>query len=147
MFNARPTVLLFFTLCLYLVIHVDVSVVVCFQVNKRTPSCQPVNSWYDQTRFFTHWPSPPARLPLNWDDYAASTLSDKLSTQGGDKAFWLRQELKESQSSFVRPSVRPVQVCLEQSIFIFLGQRAIGELSGQSESNQGHWNQSHTVGA
>ena len=44
--------------------------------------------------------------------------------------FWLRQELKESQSL----CVRPVQVCLEQSIF--LGQRAIGELSEQSESNQ-----------
>ena len=34
--------------------------------------------------------------------------------------FWLRQELKESQS----PSVRSVQTCLEQSIFIYLGQRA-----------------------
>ena len=36
--------------------------------------------------------------------------------------FWLRQELKESQSPFVRPSVRPVLVCLELSILIFLAQ-------------------------
>ena len=32
--------------------------------------------------------------------------------------FWLRQELKDSLS----PSVRPVLVCLELSIFIFLAQ-------------------------
>ena len=33
--------------------------------------------------------------------------------------FWLRQELKESK---VRVLVCPALVCLEQSIFIFLGQ-------------------------
>ena len=33
-------------------------------------------------------------------------------------------------------SVRPFQVCLEQSIFIFLGQRAIRALREKSESNQ-----------
>ena len=39
---------------------------------------------------------------------------------------------------FVHSSVRPVQVCLEleQSIFIFLGQRAIRALRERSESNQ-----------
>ena len=31
--------------------------------------------------------------------------------------------------SSVRASVRPVQVCLEQSIFIFLGQRAVRKQS------------------
>ena len=36
--------------------------------------------------------------------------------------FSLRQELKESQSAFVRPSVRPVLTCPEPSIFIFLAQ-------------------------
>ena len=36
---------------------------------------------------------------------------------------------------YVRASVRPVQVCLEQSIFIFLGQRAIRAIKAlKSES-------------
>ena len=65
------------------------SLVASFQVIKRTPSCQPVNSWYNQTRLFTCSPIPPARPPLYWDDYAASTLSDKLSTQGGERAFYV----------------------------------------------------------
>ena len=42
--------------------------------------------------------------------------------------FWLRQELDESQSSFVHPSVRLVQVCLELSIFIFLAQVSLRPL-------------------
>ena len=40
---------------------------------------------------------------------------------------------RSSRSHNVRPSVRSVQVCLEQSIFIFLGQRALRE---QAKSNQ-----------
>ena len=46
----------------------------------------------------------------------------------------------------VRPSVRHnmLRNSLEQSIFIFLGPRAIRE---HSESNQEYYNQSHTVGA
>ena len=43
--------------------------------------------------------------------------------------FWLWQELRESQSL----SVRPVKSCLEQSIFIYLGQRALRK---QSENSQ-----------
>ena len=43
----------------------------------------------------------------------------RLFTRDGKMIlFLLRQELKESQC----PSVRPAQVCLEQSIFIFLTQ-------------------------
>ena len=49
--------------------------------------------------------------------------------------FWLRQELKESQFA----SVRSVQVCLELSIFIILGQGALRE---HSESTQREINQS-----
>ena len=41
----------------------------------------------------------------------------------------------------VRPSVPLVTSCLEQSIFIFLGQRALKE---HSKSTQKHWYQSHT---
>ena len=51
--------------------------------------------------------------------------------------FWLRQELKESQYVFVRPFIRWVQTCLEQSIFIFLGQSSNRALREHSESNQG----------
>ena len=52
----------------------------------------------------------------------------RLFTRDGKMIlFLLRQELKESQSPFVRQFVRPVQVCLKQSIFIFLGQWAIRE--------------------
>ena len=48
---------------------------------------------------------------------------------------------RSSRSHFVvHPSVRPVTNCLKQSIFIFLGQRAVREHSE-------HKNQSHTVGA
>ena len=53
--------------------------------------------------------------------------------------FWLRQELKKSQS----PSVRPFQTCLEQSIFIILAQifkqsvRNRSAVSEHSESDQG----------
>ena len=43
---------------------------------------------------------------------------------------------RSSSSHFVCPSVCPAQVCLEQSIFIFLGQRAIRALKKQSESTQ-----------
>ena len=46
---------------------------------------------------------------------------------------WIFGSDRSSSSHFVRPSVRPAQVCLEQSIFIFQGQRAIRE---QSESTQ-----------
>ena len=44
--------------------------------------------------------------------------------------FWLRQELKMSQC----PSVCLAQVCLQQSIFIFLGQRTIRALKSESYS-------------
>ena len=44
--------------------------------------------------------------------------------------------------------VRSVQVCLEQSIFIFLGQRALRELDGTKRAiREQSENQSHTVGA
>ena len=52
------------------------------------------------------------------------------------------KEPKESQCEFVRSFVRPVQVCLEQSIFIILAQifkqsvRNKSALSEHSESNQ-----------
>ena len=47
--------------------------------------------------------------------------------------FWLRQELKELQCSFVRASV---QVCLELSFFIFLAQIFKQSVSSQSVSRQ-----------
>ena len=47
--------------------------------------------------------------------------------------FWLRQELKESQYVSVCPARASVQ---EQSILIFLGQRAIRTVGGQSENIQ-----------
>ena len=43
---------------------------------------------------------------------------------------------RSSRNADVRMFVRLVQVCLEQSTFIFLGQRAIRALRGQSEGNQ-----------
>ena len=64
--------------------------------------------------------------------------------------FWLRQELKKSLCLSVHLSVRPAQVCLEQSIFIFLGQRAIEQSKSTRRTLREHlkpYYQSHTVGA
>ena len=46
-----------------------------------------------------------------------------------DVCFWLRKELKKSQSA----SVCLVQTCLELSIFIFLSQVSLRSVSGQSQ--------------
>ena len=89
-FNVPPTLPSLSLLSAFILLSTWMcSLVASFQVIKRTPSCQPVNSWYNQTRLFTCSPIPPARPPLYWDDYAASTLSDKLSTQGGERAFYV----------------------------------------------------------
>ena len=75
--------------------------------------------------------------------------------------FWLQQELKESQSPFVLPFVRSVQICLELSIFIFLAQifkltsyelqsvsqQSISRSAVSQQSFNSHSVSHHTVGA
>ena len=51
-----------------------------------------------------------------------------------ENVFWLRQELKESQ----RPSVRVAQTCIEQSIFIYLAQRAIKQSGSTQKALREH---------
>ena len=62
---------------------------------------------------------------MNYVSYVdVITLENKNPFIGSD-----RSSINADLCSSVRPSVRPVQVCLEQSIFIFLGQRAVRKQS------------------
>ena len=74
--------------------------------------------------------------------HVMSTVSSLMASIRKTKAtFWLRQEPKESQCEFVRP----VQVCLEQSIFIFLAQIFKQSVSSQSVSQQSVSQQSFNI--
>ena len=66
----------------------------------------------------------------------ASCKKDRLVlNQDLSVSFWLRQEIKESQSLSVPASVRPMKVCLELSIIIIWGHRSVSGWSQVSWSS------------